>query len=242
MSDIGRRSVFADPEVPGTISSGAISEIARDAGLAAAGAAKRAIDLIGSAVGLVLLSPLLAVVSVAVKLTSAGPVIFRQERIGKDGNAFVFYKFRTMADGNDPAIHRRYVSALIRRDDAELKGESGSYKIESDPRVTSLGRVLRRTSIDELPQLVNVLKGEMSLVGPRPPIGYEVELYSPRDMRRLEVRPGITGLWQVSGRCQTTFAEMIDLDLAYIDSWSLGLDVSILARTFAVVFDRKGAW
>jgi lipopolysaccharide/colanic/teichoic acid biosynthesis glycosyltransferase len=147
-----------------------------------------------------------------------------------------------MVDGNDPAIHRRYVTKLITEGSCELAGDTGSFKIEQDPRVTRLGRILRRTSLDELPQLINVFKGEMSLVGPRPPLDYEGALYSARAMGRLECVPGMTGLWQVSGRCERTFDEMIDLDLEYKDNWSLGLDLKILALTIPVVFGRKGAW
>ncbi len=147
-----------------------------------------------------------------------------------------------MFDGNSSDIHRKYVRRLIRQGSTDLKGESGAFKIENDPRVTRLGRILRRTSIDELPQLLNVLRGEMSLVGPRPPLGYEVELYTPHHLRRLEVLPGITGLWQVSGRTETTFEEMVDLDIAYVDNWSLWLDAKVLARTVGVVLSRRGAW
>ena len=175
-------------------------------------------------------------------MESSGPALFRQERLGKNGAPFTFYKFRTMVDGNDPSIHQKYVEQLITQGSEAAKGDTGSFKIGNDPRVTRFGRILRRTSIDELPQLINMLLGDMSLVGPRPPLRYEVELYSARAMRRLEVRPGITGLWQVSGRCQTTFDEMVDLDIEYVDNWSLGLDAKIILRTIPVVFGRKGAW
>jgi lipopolysaccharide/colanic/teichoic acid biosynthesis glycosyltransferase len=162
--------------------------------------------------------------------------------VGKDGQPFIFYKFRTMTDGNDPAIHRCYVKSLITRPSEELKGDTGSFKLENDPRLTRLGKLLRCSSIDELPQLMNVLLGEMSLVGPRPAIDYEVELYSDRARRRLESKPGITGLWQVSGRCRTTFDEMVELDIEYIDGWSLWLDMEILVRTLPAVFSGMGAW
>jgi len=205
-------------------------------------ALKRVLDACLSALGLLVLSPLLLVVGVLLRLETPGPALFRQERIGRGGVPFTFYKFRTMVDGNDPSIHRKYVRELIEHGSDALKGDTGSFKIENDPRVTRVGRVLRRTSIDELPQLLNVLKGEMSLVGPRPPLPYEAELYSARARRRLECLPGITGLWQVSGRCQTTFDEMVELDIEYQDNWSVGLDLSILARTIPVVLGRKGAW
>jgi lipopolysaccharide/colanic/teichoic acid biosynthesis glycosyltransferase len=203
---------------------------------------KRAVDLTVASAALVVLSPLLLLTAIAIKFDSRGPVVFRQRRLGKNGRPFVFLKFRTMFDGNDPAIHRAYVTKLMRDCTDELKGENGSFKIECDPRVTRVGRILRRTSIDELPQFVNVLRGEMSVVGPRPPVEYEAELYTDRERRRLEVLPGITGLWQVNGRCETTFDEMVDLDLAYVDTWSAGMDLKIMARTLGVVFDRKGAW
>ena len=140
-------------------------------------AIKRVVDWCAAFIGGLLLSPVLAAIAVAIKFDSPGPVFFRQVRIGRDGEPFMFLKFRSMQDGNDPAIHRGYVAALIREDGEAKAGEHGSYKIEADPRVTRFGRLLRRTSLDELPQLWNVLRGEMSLVGPRPPIDYEVELY-----------------------------------------------------------------
>lgn len=205
-------------------------------------AMKRAIDVLVSALGLVVLSPLLLLIAAAVRLESSGPSLFRQVRLGKNGQPFTFYKFRTMVDGNDPGVHRRYVERLITRPSEELKGDTGSFKLEHDPRVTRIGGFLRRTSLDELPQLLNVLNGEMSLVGPRPPLVYEAELYSERASRRLECTPGITGLWQVSGRCLTTFDEMVDLDIEYIESWSLGLDMAILARTFPAVINGGGAF
>ena len=174
---------------------------------------KRAIDIIGSIVLLILASPLMLVTAIAIKLTSPGPVIFRQMRIGRRGKPFPFYKFRSMRCDNDDAIHREYVENLIQgRHDQINEGDADKpvYKLRSDTRITAVGRIIRRTSIDELPQLFNVLKGEMSLVGPRPPIPYEIEKYQPWHMRRLqEVRPGITGLWQVEGRSKTTFDDMV---------------------------------
>lgn len=203
---------------------------------------KRAIDFVGAVFGLIVLSPLFALVALAIKSDSRGPVLFCQERLGRHGRPFTFYKFRTMEHGNDPSIHKQYVTSLIQGESEELKGQTGAYKIEADPRVTRVGHYLRRTSIDELPQLINVVLGDMSLVGPRPPIGYEVELYGARERRRLDVMPGITGLWQVSGRSQKTYQEMVDLDLRYIDEWSVVLDMKILVRTVSVVLGRKGAW
>ena len=207
--------------------------------------AKRAIDIIGSSILLILASPLMLVTAVAVKLTSRGPVIFRQMRIGRGGKPFPFYKFRSMRCDTDDAVHREYVKNLIEgRHDQINEGDAEKpvYKLRSDPRITAVGRIIRRTSIDELPQLFNVLKGEMSLVGPRPPIPYEIENYQSWHMRRLqEVRPGITGLWQVEGRSKTTFDDMVRLDLRYIRNWSLWLDIKILFKTVIVVIRCDGA-
>jgi lipopolysaccharide/colanic/teichoic acid biosynthesis glycosyltransferase len=199
-------------------------------------------DLVASLLGLVVLAPFLVIIGVLIRIESPGPALFRQVRMGKDGEEFEFYKFRTMLAGNDHSAHKAYVQRLITGADDELRGPSGAFKIEQDPRVTRVGRILRRTSIDELPQLFNVLVGDMSLVGPRPPLPYEVELYSPKAMRRLECLPGITGLWQVNGRSHTTFDEMIDLDIEYVDSWTPALDLKILWRTVGVVLGRTGAW
>lgn len=206
---------------------------------------KRAIDFIGSIALLILASPLMLITALAVKLTSPGPVIFRQMRIGRDGNLFRFYKFRSMRYDNDDAIHREYVENLIQgRNDQINEGNADKpvYKLRSDTRITAVGRIIRRTSIDELPQLFNVFKGEMSLVGPRPPLPYEIENYQSWHMRRLqEVRPGITGLWQVEGRSKTTFDDMVRLDLRYIRNWSLWLDIKILFKTVIVVIRGDGA-
>jgi lipopolysaccharide/colanic/teichoic acid biosynthesis glycosyltransferase len=206
---------------------------------------KRLIDVVGSTLLLIVASPLMLLTSVAIAATSRGPVVFRQVRLGQGGAQFVFYKFRSMrVDANDQ-IHRDYVSSLIDgRLDQVNQGdaEKPRYKIKADPRVTGVGRVIRATSIDELPQLFNVLKGDMSLVGPRPPLPYEAEQYESWHLRRiLEVRPGITGLWQVEGRSRTSFDDMVRLDLRYSADWSLWLDFTILARTVLVVLGRDGA-
>lgn len=208
---------------------------------AVASAAKRLLDVAGAGAGLLLLAPVFAVVALLVRLDSKGPAFFRQQRVGLNGEPFRMLKFRTMLCGNDADVHRQYVTRLIREGTTDLKGESGCYKLDDDDRITRVGQVLRRFSIDELPQLVNVLAGDMSLVGPRPPLDYEVALYDREAARRLETRPGMTGLWQVSGRNETTFAEMVDLDIAYIDGWSLSLDVRILMRTVSVVVTGRGA-
>jgi lipopolysaccharide/colanic/teichoic acid biosynthesis glycosyltransferase len=204
---------------------------------------KRAMDIAGSAVLLVLCAPLLLFIALAVKLTSRGPVLFRQDRVGQYGRRFTFLKFRSMRADNDPSVHKEYVTKLIagqaERMPSRAAGE-GVYKLAQDTRITRIGRFLRKTSLDELPQLLNVLRGDMSLVGPRPPIPYELAAYQTWHRRRLlEVKPGITGLWQVTGRSRVKFDDMVRLDLRYAMSWSPWLDVKILARTPGAVI--KGA-
>jgi lipopolysaccharide/colanic/teichoic acid biosynthesis glycosyltransferase len=194
---------------------------------------KRAADLIVSAAGLTVLWPLMLLVSLAVKLSSPGPAIFRQERVGRAGRTFAFLKFRTMHTGNDPSGHRSYVTGLI---DSDLP----MNKIEDDPRTFPLGRLLRKTSLDELPQLINVLRGEMSLVGPRPCLPYEAAEYSRWHARRFDLLPGMTGLWQVSGKNDRTFREMIRLDLAYARSLSPWRDLKILFLTPLAVLGGLG--
>lgn len=207
-------------------------------------AIKRVIDFIGSALLLLILSPVLAVIAIAIKLTSKGPVIFRQERLGQFGERFECLKFRTMHANNDPGIHRDYVQNFIAgRADQQAEAGPTIYKIKSDPRVTAVGKFLRKTSLDELPQFWNVLRGEMSLVGPRPPVRYEFEVYDLWHRRRvLEVKPGVTGLWQVSGRSRTCFDDMVRLDLRYSQQWSLWLDLKILLATPLAVFTGDGAY
>jgi exopolysaccharide biosynthesis polyprenyl glycosylphosphotransferase len=204
---------------------------------------KRGLDLIGSLLLLGLLSPLLLLIAAMVKLKSPGPVFFRQERIGEHGKPFTMLKFRTMHVNADHAIHQRYVSQLIKAGaQGSEAGQNGVFKITDDPRVTTVGRLLRKTSLDELPQFLNVLRGDMSLVGPRPPLAYEVEQYQPWHLRRvLEAKPGITGLWQVTGRSRTTFDDMVRLDLRYARARSLWTDIRILLATPAAVISGKGA-
>jgi lipopolysaccharide/colanic/teichoic acid biosynthesis glycosyltransferase len=178
-------------------------------------------------------------IALAVKLTSPGPILFRQKRIGRCGVPFTFLKFRTMYQGNDVKMHQEFVTRFIR---GELVPVSTHFKLTSDPRVTRLGVVLRKTSLDELPQFLNVLLGDMSLVGPRPPIPYELESYQLWHRRRVtDVKPGITGLWQVTGRSRVTFDEMVRLDLRYARSWSLWLDLRILLVTPRAVLSGTGA-
>jgi lipopolysaccharide/colanic/teichoic acid biosynthesis glycosyltransferase len=207
---------------------------------------KRAIDIAGSAFMLLALAPVLAIIAVAIKLTSKGPVLFKQKRLGQFGSTFDCLKFRTMYSDNDPKTHREFVQQFIAGKAANgniNESEAPIYKITNDPRVTSVGRFLRKTSLDEFPQFWNVLRGEMSLVGPRPPLPYEFEIYDFWHRRRvLEVRPGVTGLWQVSGRSRTCFDDMVRLDLQYTQGWSLWLDIKILMATPRAVLFGDGAF
>jgi lipopolysaccharide/colanic/teichoic acid biosynthesis glycosyltransferase len=198
---------------------------------------KRAMDVGGSLVALILGAPVFAFIALVIKCTSKGPVFFRQQRVGQYGAPFFLLKFRSMHDNNDCTIHKKYVEQVI-AGVAEKNGGDGVYKLTSDPRITKVGAILRRTSLDELPQFINVLKGEMSLVGPRPPLHYEVERYELWHRRRvMEAKPGITGLWQVSGRNRLGFNEMVRLDLMYARMWSPWLDLKILLRTPVAVFE-----
>jgi len=197
-------------------------------------AAKGLFDFVGAAALLALVSPLYTLIAAAIRLTSPGPILFRQARCGLNGREFQIYKFRTMVEGaerlRDHLSHRR-------------NDQDGPvFKLARDPRVTWIGAFLRKTSLDELPQLINVLKGEMSLVGPRPELRCVLDSFEDWQLRRLSVKPGLTGLWQVSGRCETTFADRIRLDLQYIDRWSLGLDFKILALTIPAVLTGRGAY
>lgn len=207
-------------------------------------AVKRCIDVIGSAAALLLFSPVFAIVAAAIKLTSKGPVLFRQERLGQHGTPFTVLKFRSMRTDCDTKIHQQYVEQFIagRADGNSSAVEKPVYKIQRDPRITSIGRFIRKTSLDELPQFWNVLRGDMSLVGPRPSLAYEYRAYELWHRRRvLEIKPGITGLWQVEGRSRTRFDEMVRLDLKYARVWSVWLDLRILAQTPAAVIQGTGA-
>ncbi len=196
---------------------------------------KRSLDFAGAAIGLILAAPIMAVVAVLVKLDSRGPVLFAQTRVGLCGRTFRMLKFRTMRDGADG--EKASLASLNRSDDRRL------FKIPSDPRVTRLGRIMRRWSLDELPQLINILAGDMSLVGPRPFFESDLADYEAHHFRRLAVPPGLTGLWQVSGRNDILdFEEVVRLDRHYIEQWSLGLDFRILARTLPAVMSRRGAY
>lgn len=207
---------------------------------------KRGMDIMGSLAALILFSPLFVAIMIAIKMTSRGPVFYRQERIGRYGRPFIFIKFRSMYVENDVAVHkewfRKFVSGQAQLYATKANG-NGVYKLPNDPRVTRIGRLLRRTSLDELPQFINVLKGEMSMVGPRPPIPYEVQAYQSWHRGRiLEAKPGITGLWQVNGRSRLAFDDMVRLDLRYARGWSLWLDFKILLQTPKAVVLGEGAY
>ena len=200
---------------------------------------KRLLDIAGSAAALLLFLPGFLLVALLVKLSSKGPVFFKQERLGQFGKTFTFLKFRSMYADNDPKIHQTFIKRVIKGEhDGEAEGGGKAvYKMTNDPRITRIGRFIRRTSLDEVPQFINVLQGDMSLVGPRPPIAYECEEYDIWHRRRvLEVKPGITGLWQVKGRSRVRFDEMVRLDLQYARDWSLWLDIKILWQTPRALF------
>jgi exopolysaccharide biosynthesis polyprenyl glycosylphosphotransferase len=205
---------------------------------------KRASDIVISAFALLILSPVLLAISLLIKLDSRGAVLFRQERVGMDGRKFLCYKFRTMRSDADESIHRESYRKNIEgsREANAGTGEKPVFgKVKNDLRVTKIGGVLRRSSLDELPQLLNVLTGDMSVVGPRPPIPYEVEEYELWHRKRLDMKPGITGLWQVSGRNRLTFEEMVRIDLYYIENWSLWLDLKIILLTLPAILRGDGA-
>jgi lipopolysaccharide/colanic/teichoic acid biosynthesis glycosyltransferase len=200
---------------------------------------KRVLDICGSLFAILAFLPAFAIIALLVKLTSNGPVLFCQKRVGRYGKEFQFYKFRTMSADSDPRIHQEYVTKLIAGD---ISRSTGIYKLVNDPRITPLGRFLRKTSLDELPQFFNVLKNDMSLVGPRPPLPYEFERYQTWHKRRvLELKPGLTGLWQVEGRSRTTFDEMVRMDLRYAIQQSFWFDLKILLQTPSAMFSGRGA-
>jgi lipopolysaccharide/colanic/teichoic acid biosynthesis glycosyltransferase len=201
-------------------------------------AVKRLVDVVVASALFVSLLPLLGAAALAIRIESPGNPIFRQKRLGHRGTPFTMFKLRTMVARNDDSAHRRYVAALI---NGEGDKHDGIYKLTNDPRLTRIGKILRRASVDEVPQLVNVIRGEMSLVGPRPPLPSEAALYSERDWGRLALRPGLTGLWQVSGRCELTYREMIELDLRYVREWSLRRDLRILLATPRAILSLRGA-
>jgi lipopolysaccharide/colanic/teichoic acid biosynthesis glycosyltransferase len=201
---------------------------------------RRLADLVLGATLTLLLSPILIAVAIAVRVDSPGPALFRQRRVGHKEREFTLFKFRSMRLDADPRGHREYVTALIKGKAAD-GGRKDLYKLAVDDRITPVGRWIRRWSLDELPQLFNVLSGDMTLVGPRPAIPYEVAEYPNWYRERFSVKPGLTGLWQVSGRSERTYEEMVRLDIEYAENRSLLGDISILARTPWVVVGRRGA-
>ena len=196
--------------------------------------AKRIFDVVVAALMLLALAPVMALVALAIRLDSPGPVIFKQTRIGKNHRPFTFFKFRSMYYKADTTVHQQFVSNLI-------NGSTAAYKLTSDKRITRVGAFLRKTSLDELPQLFNVVKGDMSMVGPRPPIPYEVAEYKDWHHRRLSVAPGITGLWQVQGRSLVSFDDMVKMDIAYAQQRSLMLDMALFVQTIPAVLSGRGA-
>ena len=203
-------------------------------------AAKRTIDIVLSLALIVVVAPLLLFLCLLVRSTSAGPALFRQERLGRDKQPFTLLKLRTMYIDNDDWIHRDYVTHMLSADQTAPAGNSGLFKLDADPRITPLGTWLRRTSLDELPQLFNVLHGEMSLVGPRPVLAWEAQLFDEAYQQRFAVKPGITGLWQVNGRSRLSMRRALELDVEYVIRRSFTLDLAILLRTVPAVF-RGGA-
>ncbi|MEN6409521.1 MAG: exopolysaccharide biosynthesis polyprenyl glycosylphosphotransferase [Anaerolineaceae bacterium] len=204
--------------------------------------AKRLFDVLVSLIALVLLAPVFLFIAVGIKMSSKGPVIFRQERIGKKGKPFEFYKFRSMHMNGDDSKHKKFARTFI-LNSGELNQQGEQiFKIADDPRVFRFGKFIRKTSLDEFPQLVNVLKGDMTLVGPRPSLAYEWEVYKEWHKKRAEAPPGCTGLWQTAGRSSVTFEEMIILDLYYISNMTLLFDIKIMLQTFPVLLFGKGAY
>lgn len=199
---------------------------------------KRIMDIVGSIVFLILLSPLFVLIYAFIKIVSPGPVFYRQERIGHGGKPFLFWKFRTMKINADPSLHEKYVVDLIKHSDSQTGRERPMNKLGKDPRIIPFGSLLRNTCLDELPQLFNVLRGDMSLVGPRPPLPYEVREYALWHKSRLDIVPGMTGLWQVSGKNRLSFTEMLRLDLHYAEVRSLWVDFKILLKTPLAILDQ----
>jgi lipopolysaccharide/colanic/teichoic acid biosynthesis glycosyltransferase len=201
---------------------------------------KRLLDIIIALSMVIILAPVMLVVAIAIKLDSKGPIIFRQTRIGKNHQPFTFYKFRSMCHNADSTVHKQFVQSLINGKTAESRC-NGTYKLTTDKRITRVGKFIRKASLDELPQLFNIIKGDMTLVGPRPPIPYEVAEYKDWHHRRLDVTPGLTGLWQVEGRSLVSFDEMCAMDIAYVERRSLLLDLVLMVETIPVVLSGRGA-
>jgi lipopolysaccharide/colanic/teichoic acid biosynthesis glycosyltransferase len=201
-------------------------------------ALKRVFDFFASLFAIILLSPVLITIAIIVKLTSKGPIIYRQKRVGQGGVHFTFYKFRSMRQDADDRIHREQIAKFQQGE--KIGTGANEYKINNDPRVTPIGRILRATSLDELPNFFNVLKGDMSIVGPRPPLPYEVEQYRYRHRYRLLVKPGITGIWQVYGRSRVDFETLISMDLHYVTDGTFWLDLKLIFKTIPVMLSKSG--
>jgi lipopolysaccharide/colanic/teichoic acid biosynthesis glycosyltransferase len=198
--------------------------------------AKRFIDVIFTLLIFIPLCVILAIVALCIRLDSRGPIFFRQKRVGQDGKEFTMLKFRSMLVDSDDLIHRQAIQRYMNGETIDGEG----YKLKDDPRVTKIGKLIRKTSLDELPQFFNVLRGEMTLVGPRPPLSYEVELYSSRDWLRLSGKPGLTGPWQVYGRSQVQFQEMVDMDIIYLQQQSITQDLKLIIMTPIVMLSGRG--
>lgn len=204
---------------------------------------KRSIDILWSLLAIILFAPVFIIIPILIKLSSNGPVFFKQNRVGKNGALFPLYRFRTMHINNENTIHQRFVRDLIKGKSDNKESTTQLFRLKNDPRILPIGSFLRKTSLDELPQFLNVLKGDMSLVGPRPAIPYEVDQYDEwHKMRFMEMKPGITGLWQVEGRSSTTFDQMVLMDIEYIRKWSIFLDLKLIIKTPISLFKAKGAY
>lgn len=208
-------------------------------------AVKRSIDVVVSLLVLVIGFPFFLAIAILIKITSKGPVFFKQVRVGRDGAYFVLYKFRTMREGHDDTAHREFTRNFINGNGAHASLDQNGdnvFKLTDDPRITGVGNFLRRVSLDELPQFINILKGEMTIVGPRPCLPYEYECYKDWHKQRVKVKPGLTGLWQVKGRSKVSFDEMVRLDLYYIEYWTLMMDVKIMLNTLPVMLAGTGGY
>ncbi|MBW7938900.1 MAG: exopolysaccharide biosynthesis polyprenyl glycosylphosphotransferase [Candidatus Omnitrophica bacterium] len=210
----------------------------------ATGAMKRALDLVIAVTALLILGIPMLIVAILIKLDSAGPVLFKQTRMGRDFSPFPMYKFRSMRADTDTKRHEDFMKRVIQEGAGEVDQETGRkiFKEKADPRITRIGSIIRKYSIDELPQLFNVLKGDMSIVGPRPPVPYEVAMYRDQHLPRMSAKPGITGLWQVSGRNSVSFDEMVRMDITYMENWSILTDIKIILQTIPVVLFPKNTF
>lgn len=247
MSRLGSETEAASSSAPtlsvaGTAQSGIVETGYRSEPSVYARAVVRVLDIVIATLTLIITAPMLVLTAIAVRLESPGPTVFRQRRLGLHKQAFTVYKFRTMRAKADPAIHRAYIEELIRgAEHQHSNGRRSLYKLVADDRITRVGRFLRRTSLDEVPQLFNVLRGDMSIVGPRPVVPYEAEIYPPQYDRRFETKPGLTGLWQVSGRSNRTYREMVELDIAWVERNSIALYLSIVVRTPWILLRGRNA-